>query len=404
MKKRVILLVAAAGLGAFAACRDRATTEPATLSKRNAATQNGNRDANGVNTIAEVTGRITRNRVLERADGSRWLTTEVTDLQQSYKKDGTPNANVSANAFKSEDTQIANPSIRRASFGSPAADTIVNGRTYKRTLYKTQRMAAKRIDGRNVELYRVPSADGKHPVGYVIMIDGTMRQQVELTYRADEKKLAAVRALSYDKDGHFLAEDVADVSNVEIAEKLLVAERSGLQKTFGRLLRGTANLVLPDQLQAQDPIADPCKSYAENLTLYTELVLANTAIANVTLAACIAIGVVPFAGQLACSAAAAAAITLAGLIVTAEHYDSLLSACRETYPTCGSTWGSNGSCSSTGSGGGNGGGSFGGTGAGSGATGSSGGGSLGGGMTCETYEWFDPETFTTHSVTSCHPI
>ena len=71
MKKRVILLVAAAGLGAFAACRDRATTEPATLSKRNAATQNGNRDANGVNTIAEVTGRITRNRVLERADGSR---------------------------------------------------------------------------------------------------------------------------------------------------------------------------------------------------------------------------------------------------------------------------------------------------------------------------------------------
>ena len=374
--------MALAGLAAFAAaCSDRATTEPATYSRRNAAAQNGNGNANGV-TLAEVSGRLTRKRVTERADGSRWLTTEVTDLQQSYKKDRTPNANANVNAFKSEDKQIAKASIRRASFGSPAADTIINGRTSKRSIYKTKRVFAKQIDGRNVELHRVPSADGKSPVGYLIMIDGTMRQEVELTYRADKKKLASVRALSYDKDGHFLAEDEADVSNLEVVEKLSVAERSGLQKTFGRLLRGAANLVLPDQLHAQDPMADPCKGYAENLTVYAELVLANTAIADAALAACIAIGVVPFAGQLACSIAAATAVTLAGLIVAAAHYDSLFSACRVDHPSCGSSWGSNGICPSpTGSGGSNGGGSASGTGAGSGATGSSGSGwgSLGGG-------------------------
>lgn len=388
------LLVAIAGLSAIAACSDRVITEPSITARRNSAAQNGNGNAKG-DAIIEVSGRMTRKRVTQHADGSRWLTTEDNDIRQSYKKDGTPNENANVNAFKSQ-TQIAQVPITQASFVSSVADTMVNGHTYKRSIYKTKRVFAKQIDGQNVELRGVSSADGRQTVGYVFMVDGKMREQIEVTRKANNKGLASVRILSFDKNGHFLAEDQSDVSKLTVGERLVVAERSGLRKAVGRILNGAANLVLPDQLLAQDHWSDPCRDADDNRTLYNELLGAAIVISESLAVACVEIGLVPIIGQLTCAAAASAVLATIPLIIAAEHYEGVFLVCRDANPSCGSYWGSNGTCNTPTTGGG-GGGNTGGT----GGTGSSGSGSSGGRSVtiCGYLQWYDPQTSTTWSDT-----
>jgi len=293
--------------------------------------------------------------------------------------------------------------IAPSSFGLPVTSSTFQGHDALTVVFKTKRVLSRKVDNHTVEVHSVRgSAEAKVPAGYIVTVDGRMRQMVEVSYDPGTRKATSTRAMIFDAKGRFQAELATDVSRLAVEGRLAVSERAGLRKAFGRLLRGTANLVLPDQLQAQNNPSDPCAGIEQNIELALVAAATNAVWAAVAAGAC-EVGlfwecpyVVAFAA--AASLAVAAAITLEYQLVV----------CHNDHPECFSGgYGNNGSCDTgqptgTGGGGGNPGGGTG-SGPGGGAGGGSGG---GGGLDCEwvTHWWNEPPNYMTYSNWECHPI
>lgn len=296
------------------------------------------------------------------------------------------------------------------SFGTPVAAKNINGRSFLGFALETRRVSRKIVDGHTVEMHEA-QGKSKQPAGYIIVVDGVMRQQYELTYQSNSKKVNSIRALVFDEHGKLSAEQMTDVSKLIVGQRLSgIAQAEGRQY-FGRLLRGMANLVLPDQLHAQSPVTDPCGGSRQNFELTVDLALTNGVLLTAAVAAC-AFGIAP-----ACAVAVDLAVVLAGLVTAAVFWNNELNTCRAEYPACpGPTWGSGGTCPPDDQFEMNGGGPYIGSG-GSGGSGSTGSSTYGsswtpsgwsngstGGTYCAWREYWNQNTFTTYAEFSCVSI
>ncbi len=370
--------------GFVAGCVDRASTEPLVPPpNRSLSSQAG---ASG--TRLDIKGNVTSTLLTVQADGSRFRRTYNTTIDQTTFTDGRPSVNANRNTFESTLERDSGAPIKEMKFGSPVPGKTINGRPYQGFAAKTRRLSVRRVDGKNIELHAVQaqgSATNNRAAGYLVVVDGVVRQQYEVTYSANGKNMTAVRSLSFNEKGSLQAEQVADVSQLSLASRVAAVDQAGLQRSVGRLLRGVANLVLPDQLHAQTPVPN-CNlgDLQRQLEIASNVFLANAAAFMVASAACVLL-------PLSCGVAADLAIAGIALFVTVETLSSQVAACEQEW---------------NGTGGGTGGTGGGGTGStGGGGTGGTGGG--GGDIWCDWDHYtYQDEQLIIHTVDNwvCHPV
>lgn len=384
-------------------CADRAT-EPGNDVQSRRQQSSENSASNGT---FHTSGNVKSSLLTLNADGTRTRRFSEFDVDQSLSKAGGSNVNSNRKRYTTESQVVEHEPVSRMSVGTPVAAKNINGRSFLGFALETRRLSSKNVDGHTVEMHEV-QGKSKQPAAYIIVIDGVMRQQYELTYQSNSKKLNSVRGLVFDERGKLSAEQVTDVSNLVVGQRLSGIAQADGRQYFGRLLRGMANLVLPDQLHAQSPVTDPCVGSRQNFELTIDLMLGNGVLLSAALAAC-GLGFAPV-----CAYAVDLTIALAALATTALFWNNELNTCRAEFPSCpGPTWGSGGTCPPDEQWEMNGGGSSGGS-SGSGGSGSTLSSTYGsswtpsgwsngstGGTYCAWREYWDPNTFTTHAEFSC---
>ncbi len=243
------------------------------------------------------------------------------------------------------------------------------------------RVRSARVDGHMVEQYMVREggkASGK-PVGMMIRIDGRLRHVAEFTTRAGRSLPTEVRMVQIDTAGRVSSDYSIDLSRVSETSRLAASEQSGLQTMFRRLVRGGANLVLPDALYAQAQEDNPCQDLQSNFDNALGVFAAAVVTSFAAVAACavtvISCPAVPFT---------LAAVAIAAAVAASAADD--LNHCEALHPPCiEGGYMTNGSCASPVGGGTTGGGGPGG--GGGGATGGGGAGTNGGSGGSVTCNW-----------------
>jgi hypothetical protein len=238
-------------------------------------------------------------------------------------------------------------------------------------------------------------ATGK-PVGMMIQIDGRMRHMIEFTALNASGLPKEVRMVQLDSAGRLSSEYTVDLSRVSLNRRLAAAE----QTMFRRLLRGGANLVLPDVLQAQQVEDDPCAGLEQGRVLAAAALATLAAGLNVVAAGCN-----PITGIAGCPTFAAALAAVAIATGVFLYFDVEFDKCRAKHESCfEGGYMTNGSCDlpNTGGSGRGGEGGEGGEGGGGGGRGFGGGVGGGGGghdINCMVYTIY---TWTNGWITGIH--
>lgn len=271
------------------------------------------------------------------------------------------------------------PEQRRGlpTFGATAERKQHSGREVQAFTFNAKRVSSERIDGKLVEGFLVhgKGVTAGAPSGFMTRIDGKINSMVDIKYQgSSRKKIESIRLVLLDDELRTTVDMAVDTRSLQVSSLLALEDQEGLKRTYGKLLRGLGNIVLPDQLHAAVPPGHPCKGSEDSLIAMTTAYVAAAAALNAALASCTVV-------WFSCPAAPGLAVALAIITYFEAYYAIEYGECLAANPDCPYELG----CEEGGSGG----------------SGSSGGGSGGGGgggwtsggapsIQCDYYEEFIP--------------